>query len=79
MSVLFPFIECLALCLSWAEVQGPASTPCVDKSEHCESWAAAGECEKNAGYMQEECQHACGLTKRGPGLWLKDTKEEHEL
>ena len=40
--------------------QGAAE--CVDThdSRACEEWAAAGECEKNPGFMHNECKFSCG-------------------
>merc|ERR1719146_444904 len=29
---------------------------CTDKHESCEDWEAAGECEKNPGFMLESCE-----------------------
>ena len=32
---------------------------CIDGSPNCESWALAGECEKNPGYMLTSCRKSC--------------------
>lgn len=34
---------------------------CTDTEEHCEHWASAGECEKNAAFMKGACQASCGV------------------
>lgn len=38
---------------------------CADKDADCADWAADGECEKNAGYMQRMCRKSCGSCKPG--------------
>lgn len=35
-----------------------ASTP-LDVNDNCAMWAAAGECEKNPGYMKPNCAQSC--------------------
>lgn len=32
---------------------------CIDADKRCGGWAAAGECEKNPGYMLTSCRKAC--------------------
>ena len=32
---------------------------CVDANENCESWAQAGECEANPGFMRASCMRSC--------------------
>jgi len=32
---------------------------CKDLNKHCDSWAKAGECKKNPGYMKKNCCKAC--------------------
>lgn len=34
---------------------------CFDKVKTCPTWADAGECERNAGYMKENCPKSCNL------------------
>ena len=36
---------------------------CLDSDDNCASWAKSGECEKNPGYMKEECRLSCKLCK----------------
>ena len=36
------------------------TTSCIDRREQCEAWAATGECERNAAYMESECGRSCG-------------------
>lgn len=31
-----------------------------DKSEYCQEWASAGECQANAAFMIQECPKSCG-------------------
>ncbi|GAB4816143.1 hypothetical protein N2152v2_003189 [Parachlorella kessleri] len=41
--------------------------PCHDSDTRCGGWAAAGECERNAGFMGEHCRISCKLcTPRSP-------------
>lgn len=46
-----------AVCPAW-EPAGPAA--CADQNEQCKEWAAAGECRRNAGFMEGTCPVACG-------------------
>ena len=41
----------------------PHSSACADTADpqQCQRWAAAGECDANAGYMRTECAESCGL------------------
>ncbi|KAF8057290.1 Abcc2 [Scenedesmus sp. PABB004] len=41
-------------------------TGCADEHVSCASWAASGECDKNAGYMSVSCRLSCKLCD--PGL-----------
>lgn len=34
---------------------------CEDKDEHCDMWAARGECNVNPGFMHVQCQKSCGM------------------
>jgi hypothetical protein len=34
---------------------------CVDEHENCMSWAEVGECEKNPGFMEENCERSCNI------------------
>eukprot|EP00307_Rebecca_sp_RCC1486_P004928 CAMPEP_0119410100 /NCGR_PEP_ID=MMETSP1335-20130426/3217_1 /TAXON_ID=259385 /ORGANISM="Chrysoculter rhomboideus, Strain RCC1486" /LENGTH=443 /DNA_ID=CAMNT_0007434575 /DNA_START=58 /DNA_END=1385 /DNA_ORIENTATION=+ len=36
-----------------------ALKPCVDHSEHCDTWAKLGECGKNPRFMTISCPRAC--------------------
>ncbi|XP_066263228.1 exoskeleton protein RP43-like [Branchiostoma lanceolatum] len=36
------------------------ASPCMDTSEHCESFASAGECDANPDYMLVQCAQSCG-------------------
>ena len=33
---------------------------CNDLNDSCESWANSGECEKNPGFMWDNCKQSCG-------------------
>ena len=46
-----------ATCPLW-EPAGAAA--CADQNERCTSWAASGECQKNAGFMEGTCPVSCG-------------------
>jgi hypothetical protein len=39
----------------------PAAERCVDLSQNCLSWARMGECDKNPGFMRDECAQSCGM------------------
>jgi len=39
----------------------PSAAGCADEEEHCEAWAAGGECDKNSGFMARSCRASCGL------------------
>ena len=39
---------------------------CGDYYYECADWAAAGECETNAGFMSEECKMSCGGCSSSP-------------
>jgi len=44
----------------WTAPPPPAAPPgCENKREECKGWANAGECEKNPGFMLEDCRWAC--------------------
>lgn len=38
---------------------------CKDEQAACESWAKAGECENNPGYMRASCPVSCGTCEVG--------------
>jgi prolyl 4-hydroxylase len=42
---------------------------CRDIKDECRSWALSGECEKNTGFMQENCGLSCKFCNpcAGPG------------
>ena len=43
-----------------AGVAPPPGVSCVDeKREECETWACAGECVANPGFMRQSCPCAC--------------------
>lgn len=52
----------------------PTATPTVmeliDKSENCQAWAAAGECEANPNYMSRECALSCSNVSGGGGEFV---------
>jgi len=37
------------------------SFDCRDSNSMCERWAAAGECDRNPGYMRLSCKRSCGV------------------
>ncbi|XP_076453477.1 uncharacterized protein LOC143288737 [Babylonia areolata] len=41
--------------------------PCVDNNENCQSWAEYEQCEKNPGYMLEECKKSCNVCSDDTG------------
>lgn len=45
-----------------------ADRPCRDKSAKCGTWAATGECSKNAKYMLDACPMSCGACSDSGGL-----------
>ena len=49
-----------------------APTPCRDKNDRCADWASAGECVKNAAYMEGRCPRSCNLCQP-PGAEPKET------
>lgn len=46
-----------------------AQEDCKDLNEHCKAWATTGECDKNPGYMEKECQRSCGACLVDPELF----------
>ena len=52
---LYPFLD--ASNASAAQLH--SMLVCVDNHAACASWAAAGECTKNAGFMRAECRVSC--------------------
>jgi len=40
---------------------GFCATDCKDNHDFCESWAAAGECKTNPGFMNGTCKKSCNL------------------
>jgi len=38
---------------------------CEDNNQYCSSWAAAGECSRNPGYMHVHCQRSCSICGSG--------------
>ena len=56
-----------ASCLSVAQEQ-----PCSDSNSACGSWADAGECGKNVGFMKAECAESCGFCTPPPMLTAAD-------
>eukprot|EP00039_Didymoeca_costata_P004091 m.71279 g.71279 ORF g.71279 m.71279 type:complete len:322 (-) comp12230_c0_seq4:86-1051(-) len=47
----------------WSMERGKAfqktASGCSNANQHCEGWAATGECDKNPGYMLVYCKKAC--------------------
>jgi hypothetical protein len=43
-------------------------TDCADRTADCVGWAAQGECDRNAGYMDAACPRSCGLCVHAPGV-----------
>lgn len=41
------------------ELRHTLPDPCRDRDIRCDKWAAAGECEKNQGFMYDSCPLAC--------------------
>lgn len=41
---------------------------CFDKENSCDSWAEAGECEKNVVFMKEACPLACQICTPPPPI-----------
>ncbi|EOD17287.1 hypothetical protein EMIHUDRAFT_255947, partial [Emiliania huxleyi CCMP1516] len=46
--------------------------PCGDSNSACGSWADAGECGKNVGFMKAECAESCGFCTPPPMLTAAD-------
>jgi len=44
----------------------PPPTTCSDRNQYCPDWAASGECERNPGWMQENCRLSCGVCSGPP-------------
>ena len=55
--------------------------PCKDLNEFCASWANAGECQNNPGYMNAECRASCDPACGGKGAYVKpaDSWETEDL
>ena len=50
------------------------ATSCLDRSGwECEDWMAKGECERNPGFMKDECPKSCGLCEARPSTRRKPT------
>lgn len=41
--------------------EADAADPCHDSDPSCEGWAWEGECERNAGFMDDSCPRSCDL------------------
>ena len=48
----------------------------ADRSPHCASWAARGECDANPEFMGEWCKPSCGRCLPGE---MVEIKGQHEL
>ena len=48
----------------------PRLEGCMDSSNNCQDWAAAGDCSKNPAYMLAECPRAC---KNCPGEMINSS------
>lgn len=46
----------------------PADAQIKDKDRRCKSWADAGECDTNPGYMRNDCQASCESWDRKMGI-----------
>ncbi|KAL4426165.1 hypothetical protein ABPG77_007447 [Micractinium sp. CCAP 211/92] len=44
---------------AFKELEATLPDPCRDTDERCPRWAAAGECEKNQGFMFDSCMLSC--------------------
>ncbi|KAL4443932.1 hypothetical protein ABPG75_011669 [Micractinium tetrahymenae] len=44
---------------AYRELEAALPDPCRDTDERCPRWAAAGECEKNQGFMFDSCMLSC--------------------
>lgn len=55
----------VVLGVAWAEDE------CKNEHENCASWAAAGECEKNPGFMSMTCAKACSTCPKPVDPHLK--------
>ena len=62
----------LALLIAAATI---GADECADQHTGCAGWAAAGECDKNPGFMRSSCEKSCdacpepldpALTELGP-------------
>lgn len=48
----------------------PGWSVCKDESEHCESWAKAGECKTNPSFMLTNCSWSCNACPDEPRVAL---------
>ena len=53
------------------------SSKCFDKENACESWAEAGECEKNKAFMHDSCPEACMICTPPPPIDDRDQHHRH--
>ncbi|KAL4516545.1 hypothetical protein Ndes2437A_g00686 [Nannochloris sp. 'desiccata'] len=44
-----------------AEAEANMPDPCRDTDTRCGTWATAGECDINSGFMEQSCPKACGI------------------
>jgi hypothetical protein len=55
-------MNCQKACgICGASAYDPNTETCADKSEHCSTWAAKGDCEnlQYVDYMEENCRKTC--------------------
>ena len=55
--------------------EGP-TTSCEDEHTLCESWAKAGECDKNPTYMEVNCKASCKRCKKAEGAPKKEAPKQ---
>ena len=63
-------------------LRATAEEPCKDEHENCASWAGAGECQKNKGFMSTNCPISCSTCPKpiDPKLIeLSDERVEMEI
>ncbi|KAL4524683.1 hypothetical protein Ndes2526A_g06797 [Nannochloris sp. 'desiccata'] len=44
-----------------AKAEANMPDPCRDTDTRCGTWATAGECDINSGFMEQRCPKACGI------------------
>ena len=46
-----------------------------DKNEKCEDWAKMGECQRNPGFMLENCAVSCDIVSRKGKAYVYDGED----